>query len=109
MTAKWTQKRRKRLSDDLDLLLGDLCRNWGFCVYLSGTTLLAKHDPISASDFATAVLHSEGMDAKYSPWHREIEKAFIARYRKLISSKDYEAAFVGKLPLGTGIYPDGDI
>lgn len=109
MTVKWTEKRRERLSDDLDLLLGELCRNWGFCVYLSGQSLLAKHDPIAASDFAAAVLHSEGMDAGNSPWRGEIEKAFTARYGKLISSKDYEAAVSRKQSLGTGNYPDGYI
>jgi hypothetical protein len=44
---------------------------------------------MKASDFAAAVLYSEGLDLNYSEFRPRIEEAFIARYGKSASSRHF--------------------
>jgi hypothetical protein len=54
-------KRKTDLSDDLDSLLDDLCREWGFCNRPAAVDLVTEGALLSASEFARAVLRAEGM------------------------------------------------
>src|SRR5262245_28016461 len=68
-------KRKPDLSNDLDLLLDDLCREWGFCNRLTAADLLAQEAPLSANEFARAVLRAEGMNSELeTSWMRRIQK-----------------------------------
>jgi hypothetical protein len=86
----WTEKRRATLSEDLDLLLGDLCAQWGFCNRLSGEDLVREHPIITGESFATAVLNAEGMSPLPHGEHWEaIKSVFCRRYGHAVSDKDY--------------------
>lgn len=87
----WSTKRKATFSDDLDILLGDLCTEWGFCNQLSGSDLVQNGDEITAEAFARAVLIAEGMPAdEGSTWLPHIRAKFIKRYGASISSTKYE-------------------
>jgi hypothetical protein len=47
---------RETILKDLNLLLDDLHREWGFCNQRSAASLLESHSAIGAADFAAAVL-----------------------------------------------------
>gem|GEM_PF-1037100 len=93
MTVEWSKKRRETLEADLDVLLGDLCTNWGFCNRLSGVDLLAAGGTVEADAFAAAVLRAEGMDPELEiAWRRRFRRAFADRYgRSKISESSYTA------------------
>jgi hypothetical protein len=57
----WSKKRRESLADDLDLVIGDLCVQWGFCNQLDAAELVREHSTLTGDIFAAAVLAAEGM------------------------------------------------
>jgi hypothetical protein len=82
-------QKREQLLRDLDLLLGDLCREWGFCNRLSAADLVAAVNVLSDIDFAHAVLRAEKMDPESeSKWARRIQGRFDARFGSSISLTD---------------------
>ena len=89
---EWVSSKRQgeTLLDDLQLLLGDMCRDWGFCSALADDILVGES--ITADDFATRVLVAEGWPEAELPWEwREtMTKAFTARYGSSICSSDYD-------------------
>lgn len=76
--------------DDLHLLLGDLCKAWGFC---SGRAddILAGGEPLTADGFATAVLAAEGFPEPEldSECRAKLKRVFMARYGASVSAGDY--------------------
>jgi hypothetical protein len=81
--------RREDLLKDLDLLLGDLCKEWGFCNRLSAADLIADGTVLSDTEFAYAVLRAEKMKPEYEPnWVRRIRERFMTRYGSSISLTD---------------------
>jgi hypothetical protein len=83
-------KRKPDLSNDLDSLLDDLCREWGFCNRLSAADLLTEGAPLVAGEFARAVLQAEGMNSEYeTSWMRRIQERFVARYGEFVSPESY--------------------
>jgi hypothetical protein len=83
-------KRKPDLSNDLDSLLDDLCREWGFCNRLTAADLLTDGTPLGAGEFARAVLQAEGMNSEYeTSWMRRIRERFIARYGEFVSPESY--------------------
>jgi len=86
----WSEKRKAELSDDLDILLGDLCTKWGFCNQLDGDDLIASHKELTPDTFADAVLEAEGMKPEYElEWRRKIQSKFVERYGSSVSEKTY--------------------
>ena len=83
-------KRKPDLPTDLDSLLDDLCREWGFCNRLTAADLLIEGAPLGADEFARAVVQAEGMNSEYeTSWMRRIEARFIARYGEFVSPESY--------------------
>ena len=69
----WSTKRKADLYQDLDILLDDLCREWGFCNHLTAADLIPAGTALSATEFACAVLEAEGMNPDYEvSWMRQI-------------------------------------
>jgi hypothetical protein len=69
------------LSEDLDLLLRDLCIQWGFCNRLTGEALISQTGQLTASSFAVAVLAAEGMNPGHQrKWLLKIEAKFIEHF-----------------------------
>ena len=82
--------RKAGLADDLNLLLDDLCTEWGFCNQLRANALLAPGHVLSADDFAAAVLQAEGMSAEHEvAWRRRIKVKFAERYGASVSEEIY--------------------
>jgi hypothetical protein len=79
------------LADDLQLLLGDLCRESGFCNALADDVLPPGGDAITADAFAKAVLVAEGWPEAELPWEwREMMmRVFEHRYGASISPAEY--------------------
>lgn len=79
-SSGFSRARGETLVADLEIFLGDLCRHWGFCNRLSAKELLSV-GTLTASDFATAVLTSEGFEPDIEPaWRRELQRVFVDRY-----------------------------
>ena len=86
----WSKKRKPDLIDDLDLLITDLCVQWGFCNHLRAGDLVQSDAPLTAEAFACAVLDAEGMNAEFEPgWRRRIRKKFTERYGSSVSRESY--------------------
>ncbi|HEX8192089.1 MAG TPA: hypothetical protein VF552_04250 [Allosphingosinicella sp.] len=90
-TWRSSHLRGKTLAEDLDLLLADLCRQWGFCS-ASAWDIAEDHDVLTPDAFATVVLGAEGWPEpeKAWAWRVELTKVFSARYGSRISPKDYD-------------------
>jgi len=83
-------KRKLDLPNDLDSLLDDLCREWGFCNRLTAADLFVEGAPLGAGEFARAVLQAEGMSSEYeTSWMRRIRERLIARYGEFGSPESY--------------------
>ncbi len=86
----FTRKRRPNLKDDLGLLIGDLCTEWGFCNALTPEDLVRTGHVLTATEFADAVLRAEGMNPEYElQWRRRLMRLFVDRYGADTSSEDY--------------------
>lgn len=83
-------KNKDSLEGDLQLLLAELCTQWGFCNRLSPQDLLDEQHTITASEFADALLSAEGMNPEHEPkWRRRIRALFTERYGESISLNTY--------------------
>jgi hypothetical protein len=88
----WSTKRKADLVEDLNLLLGDFCMQWGFCNQLRAEHLLQPGKVLTAEEFAWAVLEAESMKAEYEPeWRRRMRDKFVARYGPSVSLESYVA------------------
>lgn len=90
-TEGFSNKRADALADDLQFLLGDLCRNWGFCSALADD-LLAGGEPLTPDRFATAVLAAEGWPEPNleSEWRAKLRRVFTARYGAAVSADRHD-------------------
>jgi hypothetical protein len=78
------------LVDDLNILLGDLCVQWGFCNGMDGADLIASQDPLTDDAFAKAVLAAEGFNADLElAWRRKLKRLFSERYGSALSQAEY--------------------
>jgi len=83
-------KRKADLLNDLDSLLDDLCREWGFCNRLTAADLVTEGTLLGSGEFARAVLQAEGMNSEHeTSWMRRIQERFIARYGASVSPESY--------------------
>ena len=87
----FTQKRKARLRDDLDLLLNDICSQWGFCQRVDTDDLIGSQGELTAAEFASRVLTTEGLHPEYDvEWRRRLEVAFRDRYGSSVSAQHFE-------------------
>jgi hypothetical protein len=94
MPGTWTT-RRASLDDDLDVLLGYLCTEWGYCNAPTAKALLQANAVLTAEDFAVAVLRAEGLNPEYEKgMRRDIAERFRDRYGPMVS----ETTFSPDLP-----------
>ncbi|MEX0645536.1 MAG: hypothetical protein WD076_09510, partial [Parvularculaceae bacterium] len=85
-----SKKRRPNLAEDLDILLGDLCRECGFCNGLTGASIVSSQETISAVNFSLLVLRAEGMEPDpHLEWSEKIARAFRDRYGDEIDEEKY--------------------
>ena len=86
-------RRGATLADDLDILLGDLCRLHGFCNHLSGHDLVLGEQPLTADAFAKAVLIAEGFpEPSYEvTWSARFQRIFTLRYGGAVSASEYRS------------------
>ncbi len=88
LAQRW--KRRDSLIKGINVLLDELCQDWGFCNALTGDQLVTGAKEVSADHFAEAVLTAEGMNPEYQlEWRRRIRTRFIDRYGATISPEIY--------------------
>ena len=84
------------LLDDLQLLLGDLCRESGLCNALADD-IRPESGIVSSDHFANAVLRAEGWPEDDLPlqWQETMRKVFEARYGSSIWASAYEQRLRG--------------
>ena len=90
-TREFSARRAPTLAADLEMLLADLCIQWGFCNRLNGADLLDPNGILTAEAFAERVLTAEGMQAASEiKWRRAMKRAFTERYgRAEVSLRTY--------------------
>ena len=90
----WTisDRRGATLEEDLQVLLGDLCKSGGFCS-ASIYDVITGDEPLTAEAFAHAVLLAEGWpnpESEYE-YRPQFVRLFTERYGPSISARDYIA------------------
>jgi len=90
-------ERAPSLLDDLQILLGRLCTEWGFCNALADD-LLIEGMPLTADSFATGVLRAEGwpepeLELK---WRPGLKRAFVARYGAGVTPDEYARRWINR-------------
>jgi hypothetical protein len=90
-TWRISDRRGATLADDLQILLGDLCRTSGFCNALADD-ILAENKVLTAEAFATAVLTAEGWadPQREYEWRPQFVRLFTGRYGPEISAAEYD-------------------
>ena len=79
------------LSDDLDILLGELCAEWDFCAGLKGTDLVKDGKMLTSKVFTETVILAEGMALKEEKnWIRRIKRRFVQRYGHEVSPQTWK-------------------
>ena len=87
-----SERRGATLEEDLQILLGDICKAGGFCS-ASLFDVLDVDEPLTAEAFAHAVLLAEGWpdpenEYEYRP---DFVRLFTERYGPTITARDYQA------------------
>ena len=84
-------QRATTLDEDLDLLLDEVCAKWNYRNDLTGAQLIAKKSPVTALDFARAVLVADGLKPDNEPnLVRQIKRKFVQRYGLEVSRDTFE-------------------
>ena len=78
----------------LNILLNDLCVEWGFCLDPEFLKSLKNAQMLDADEFACAVLKAEGMDCELEvEWRRKIRNKYIERFGNELNANDIDNAF----------------
>ena len=77
------------LEEEMRILLGQLCTEWGFCIPPADIDELSGREKITASEFAKGVLDAEGLDSLTSPWFKKIERRFIDTFGDYADSRTH--------------------
>jgi hypothetical protein len=74
--------------DRLFHLLYELCVDWGFCIPPADAQRIASTRPLTADQFANAVLTVEGLVAEYEKrWFVQIRQRFVDRFGQEIRAE----------------------
>lgn len=88
----------------MDILLGDLCTQWGFCNRLLSRDLLSAKEVVTDEIFARAVLVAEGWNPEYElTWLRAIADKFVERYGQSVSRASH-----AEVAMSLGLIPQRD-
>lgn len=81
------------LERELQILIGKLCTEWGFCIPPDDAERIVRSDPLTGEEFAVAILRAEGMDPDNELyWSRRIRNRFIDTFgSSFVSTTTYEA------------------
>ena len=84
-------KRGQDLSEDLAILLAELCQYGGYCNDLSADDLMRDREVLNADTFAVMVLKAEGLNPDYElKQRRSLKSEFYQRYGSdKISESEY--------------------
>ena len=87
-----SDRRGATLEEDLQILLGDICKGGGFCS-AGIREVLTTEEPLTAAAFAYAVLLAEGWPDPESEYEYRptFIRLFTERYGPSISARDYRA------------------
>ena len=79
------------LADDLQILMSDLCREWGFCNAIADD-IVQGSESLTPEAFATAILKAEGWPEPESDlkWRPRLASLFETRYGAAVSDRDYQ-------------------
>ena len=84
------QERADNLADDLDLFLTELADKWNYVNDLRGEDIVAGKLPVTALNFANAILIADGLKPDNEPnLVRQIKRKFIQRYGLLVTPDTY--------------------
>ena len=84
------QERADNLADDLDLFLTELADKWNYVNDLRGEDIVAGKLPVTALNFANAILNADGLKPDNEPnLVRQIKRKFIQRYGLQVSPDTY--------------------
>ena len=84
------QERADNLADDLDLFLTELADKWNYVNDLRGEDIVAGKLPVTALNFANAILIADGLKPDNEPnLVRQIKRKFIQRYGLQVSPDTY--------------------
>ncbi|MGB7206786.1 MAG: hypothetical protein WBD37_15050 [Anderseniella sp.] len=85
------QERADNLADDLDLFLTELADKWNYVNDLRGEDIVAGKLPVTALNFANAILIADGLKPDNEPnLVRQIKRKFIQRYGLLVTPDTYQ-------------------
>jgi hypothetical protein len=82
-------KQGSSLEDRLSHLLYELCDDGGFCIPPADAQRIASTKPLTADQFANAVMTAEGVVAEYEMRRFEqIRRRFVDRFGQEIRAED---------------------
>ena len=77
------------LEDQLSHLLYELCVDWGFCIPPADAQRIVSTKPLTADQFAYAVLTAEGFVADCETrWFEQIRQRFVDMFGEEIRAED---------------------
>jgi hypothetical protein len=77
------------LENELDSLLNELCRDWGFCLPGDERRRIATRDRLEDREFAIEVLRAEGFNPDYeTEWIGRLTARFKEHFGKSVVSTD---------------------
>ncbi|KRR23666.1 hypothetical protein CQ14_32105 [Bradyrhizobium lablabi] len=77
------------MEDRLSHLLDELCVDWGFCIPPADARRIASTTPLTADQFAHAVLTAEGFVPEYEKrWFKQIRQRFVDGFGQEIRAED---------------------
>jgi hypothetical protein len=80
------------LENELDKLLGYVCKEWGFCLSSAKAGPIVYRSSITDDEFASAVLTAEGLTPpEYSEWYKPLKRRFQQHFgRASVAVSDFK-------------------
>lgn len=69
------------MKKDIEILINDLCVEWGFCIPTTDKEKILSLDCLNADQFACLILEAEEMNPEYEiKWRRKIRTSFSEKF-----------------------------
>lgn len=80
------------LENELDKLLGYVCKESGFCLTHENSKAILSRNSLTDFEFATAILTAEGITPpEYSQWYKPLQKRFQRHFgKRSVSVSDFK-------------------